>query len=74
MTRIELEREALRLSVEERLQLAETIWTSLEQEPAQPPLPAWQREILDERIAADDAEPDAGSPWEEVKRRILATL
>ena len=38
------------------------------------PLPAWQREILEERIAADDAEPDAGSPWEEVKRRILAML
>jgi len=47
---------------------------SLEQEPAQPPLPAWQRDLLDERIAADDAEPDAGSSWEEVKRRILATL
>lgn len=74
MTRIELEREALRLPVEERMQLAETIWTSLEQEPAQPPLPVWQRDILDERIAADDAEPDAGSPWEEVKQRILATL
>jgi putative addiction module component (TIGR02574 family) len=74
MTRIELEREALRLPIEERLQLAEAIWTSLEQESTQAPLPAWQQEILDERIAEDDAEPDAGSPWEEVKQRILATL
>lgn len=74
MTKIELEREVLQLPVEERLQLAETIWTSLEEESTQPPLPSWQQELLDERIAEDDARPDAGSPWEEVKRRILATL
>jgi putative addiction module component (TIGR02574 family) len=64
----------MRLPIEERLELAEAIWQHLEQEPAQPALPAWQRELLDERIAEDDADPDAGSPWEEVKRRILATL
>jgi len=73
MTRIELEREALSLPIEERLRVAEAIWESVEQE-AQPPLPAWQRDVLDERIAADDAEPEAGSSWEEVKQRILATL
>jgi putative addiction module component (TIGR02574 family) len=74
MTRTELEREVLSLPLEERLELAETIWASLEQEAAQPGLPAWQRDLLDERIADDDAEPDAGSPWEEVKRRTLASL
>jgi hypothetical protein len=40
----------------------------------QPELPAWQRKILDERLAADDAEPEAGAPWQEVKQRILAKL
>lgn len=64
----------MRLPLEERLELAEAIWQRLEQEPAQPTLPAWQQELLDERISADDAAPDAGSPWEEVKRRILSTL
>ncbi len=62
------------LPIEERLELAEAIWQRLEQEPAQPALPTWQQELLDERIAEDDADPDAGSPWEEVKRRILSTL
>jgi putative addiction module component (TIGR02574 family) len=38
------------------------------------PLPDWQRRLLDERIAKDDADPEAGSPWEEVKRRILDAL
>ncbi|HVR98912.1 MAG TPA: addiction module protein [Thermoanaerobaculia bacterium] len=45
----------------------------LEEEPALP-LPDWQQEILDERIAEDDADPDGGSPWDEVKQRILASL
>jgi putative addiction module component (TIGR02574 family) len=74
MTKAELKSEALQLPVEDRLELAEALWESLEQEPGQIELPAWQREILDERLAADDAAPDAGSPWEEVKRRILAKL
>ena len=74
MTKVELQREILRLPVEERLELAETIWESLEQITEQLSLPAWQRQMLDERIEADDADPDAGSSWDEVKQRILASL
>ena len=73
MTKAELRSQALRLPVDERLDLAEALWESLEEESAQPALPDWQRQILDERLAADDAAPDAGSPWQEVKRRILAS-
>lgn len=73
MTRIELEKEILRLPVEEQLALAEVIWERMEKQ-AQPLIPDWQKDILDERIRADDADPDAGAPWEEVKRRILADL
>jgi putative addiction module component (TIGR02574 family) len=74
MTRVELEREILLLPVDERLELAETIWASVEDQSPQAPLPAWQRELLAERIAEDDAAPEAGSSWDEVKRRILSTL
>lgn len=74
MTKTDLEREVLRLPVEERLELAEAIWESVEESPSQPALPEWQRQLLDERITADDESPDAGSPWDEVKRRILASL
>jgi putative addiction module component (TIGR02574 family) len=73
-TKAELQSEALQLPVEDRLDLAEALWESLEQEAVQPELPTWQREILDERLAADDAEPEAGAPWQEVKQRILAKL
>jgi putative addiction module component (TIGR02574 family) len=74
MTKSQLRREALDLSVEERLELAEALWESVEVTAHQPPLPDWQRQILDERIAADDADPEAGSPWQEVKQRILSSL
>ncbi len=74
MTKTELRSEALQLPVEDRLELAEALWESLELEPLQLELPAWQREILDERLAADEAAPESGSPWEEVKQRILAKL
>jgi putative addiction module component (TIGR02574 family) len=74
MTKAQLKREALQLPVEDRLEIAEAIWESVETAVDQPPLPDWQREILDERIAEDDANPEAGSPWEEVKQRILSNL
>jgi putative addiction module component (TIGR02574 family) len=74
MTRAELQSQILQLPVEDRLELAEALWESLKREPVQPELPAWQREALDERLAADDAAPEAGSPWEEVKQRILSSL
>jgi putative addiction module component (TIGR02574 family) len=38
------------------------------------PLPDWLQQLLDERIAEDDADPEAGSSWEEVKVRILSDL
>lgn len=74
MTRTELQKEALQLPVEERLQLAEALWESVEGGPVQAEIPEWQKAILAERIAEDDADPESGSPWEEVKQRILASL
>ena len=38
------------------------------------PILPWQEELLEERIRAADANPEAGSTWEEVEARILAAL
>jgi hypothetical protein len=35
------------------------------------PVPDWHREILDERLADLEANPDAGRPWEEVNADLL---
>lgn len=74
MTKKELKSEALQLPVEDRLELAEALWESLEQGLLRPELPACQRDLLDQRLAAFEAAPEAGSPWEEVKQRILDKL
>lgn len=74
MTKAELHEKALELPVEDRMALAEALWASVERAAEQPSLPAWQREILDQRLAAEKEDPEAGSPWPEVKKRILASL
>lgn len=73
-SRAEVERAALELSPAERLEVAAALFDSVERVADQPGLPEWQRHVLDERIAEDDAGSDPGEPWEDVKRRILADL
>jgi putative addiction module component (TIGR02574 family) len=65
----ELRQTVLRLPAEERQELAEALWESLDTEPATT-LPDWQRQILDARLAELEANPEAGSSWEEVEARI----
>lgn len=72
-SRNQLRQSVLELPAEERWELAESIWESLEHEQTLP-LPDWQRTVLEQRIAEDDASPEGGSPWPEVKKRILASL
>jgi putative addiction module component (TIGR02574 family) len=58
-----------RMSAEDRLRLIEEIWDSLS--PAdQGEIPESHREELDRRLAAANAEPSAGAPWEEVRARL----
>ena len=68
MTKVEIQRQALELSPEERQDLVEVLWRSLEREAT--PLPEWQRRLLDERLAALEERPEEGASWEEVEKRI----
>ncbi len=57
------------LSVNERLQLAEDLWDSIDDE--QIPIPDWHREELDLRLAAYQADPESGIQWEELRERLF---
>lgn len=70
MSKAEVERAALSLAPMERLEIATVLLESVELEAIQPRLPQWQRTLLDERIAEDDAGRDPGRPWAEVRREI----
>ena len=60
------------LSVSERLQLAEDLWDSIDDE--QLPIPDWHRQELDRRLAEYRANPDSGTPWEEVRDRLFKLI
>ncbi len=58
------------LSVADRMSLIEQIWDSIAAEQESLPLTQAQKDELDRRLAAYEADPTAGSTWEEVKARL----
>jgi putative addiction module component (TIGR02574 family) len=58
------------LSVAQRILLVEEIWDSIVVDDADFPLTEAQTQDLQRRIAAYEADPKAGSSWEEVKTRL----
>jgi putative addiction module component (TIGR02574 family) len=60
----------LGLSVSERIQLVEDIWDSIAEIPEAISLTDEQKLELDRRLDAYHKNPEKGSPWDEVRRRI----
>ncbi len=58
-----------RLSPQQRLGLIQLIWDSLPEDAGITP-PAEHLRVLERRIAAADADPDAVEPWDEVRARL----
>jgi putative addiction module component (TIGR02574 family) len=58
------------LSISERISLAEEIWDSILDESADIPLTEAQKEDLERRLADYRTNPQDGSSWEVVKRRL----
>ncbi len=67
----ELQQQVLNLPEADRLALAEAVWASLDN-PDAFELPAWQREILQQRLATVDKE--EGEPWEAVRAELWPEL
>ena len=63
--------EILELPVAERIRLVELIWDSIAAVPEAVSISDELKAELDRRLAEFEADPDAGSPWEEVRKRIL---
>jgi len=61
---------AFELEVSERLQLVEDLWDSIAANPEAVPVYDWQKEELKRRKQNFLKDPESGSSWEEVKRRI----
>ncbi len=65
--------DVLELPVAERLDLVAGIWDSIAQVPEALELTEAQRAELDRRLEAYRRDPKAGSPWSDVKARILSS-
>jgi putative addiction module component (TIGR02574 family) len=63
--------QALELSVPERIQLVEEIWDTIASVPESIALTASQREELDRRLEDYRHNQATGSPWDDVRERIL---
>jgi putative addiction module component (TIGR02574 family) len=63
--------EILELPVDERIRLVELIWESIAAVPEAVPASDELKVELDRRLAEFETDPEAGSPWEEVRERIV---
>ncbi|WP_347273625.1 addiction module protein [Candidatus Kuenenia sp.] len=64
--------DTLALSIPERIQLVEDIWDTIAKEPEEIELTAEEKRIIDARLEAYHRNPDLGSPWEDVYKRIVS--
>jgi len=62
--------ELLRLSVADRIRVAQDLWDSVAGKAADAPLSEAERELLDQRLAAYHAHPDQGDDWDTVRARV----
>jgi putative addiction module component (TIGR02574 family) len=62
--------ELLELSADERLQLLEDVWETLDHPRDTEPVPEWHKRILDERLRELEENPEEGISLEEVMARV----
>jgi putative addiction module component (TIGR02574 family) len=60
------------LSIEDRLRLVQDIWISIAEEGPQELTPPWHREILDQRLASLERDPESTRPWSDVRKDLDA--
>ncbi len=64
--------DVLELSIPERIQFVEDIWDSIATMPETIHITEKQKEELSRRLEAYHRNPNLGSPWNEVKERIIS--
>lgn len=62
------------LSSQEKLDYVQSLWDRIFAKPEDVPVPDWHLQLLDERLAEYEADPEAGSSWEEVREDISRKL
>lgn len=64
--------DTLELSIPERIQLVEDIWDTITAKANSLELTEEEKKIIDDRLERYHKNPELGSPWEDVYRRIVS--
>lgn len=59
-----------KISIAERIQLAEDLWESILADPESLSVTDEQKQVLDNRLEKHYQEPDTGSTWQSIKSRF----
>jgi len=59
------------LNINEQIEYVQALWDRIAAKEDRVPVPDWHREILHERLADLQANPNAGRPWEEVRAELV---
>lgn len=59
------------LNIDEQIEYVQALWDRIAAKEDRVPVPDWHREILDERLADLESNPNAGRSWEEVRSNLL---
>jgi putative addiction module component (TIGR02574 family) len=73
MGKPEIEAALLALPLDERIEVAEHLWESIERESEGGDLPQWQVQLLEERLAYADRNPDDWLTREQVEAALNAS-
>jgi putative addiction module component (TIGR02574 family) len=63
--------DVLALSIPERIQLVEDIWDTIVSEPEIIELTENEKKTIDERLEAYHKNPESGSPWGDVYKKLV---
>ena len=59
------------LTIEEQIDYVQSLWNVIAARPEKVAVPGWHGEILDERLAEYQQDPDEGVPWAQFRSRLL---
>jgi putative addiction module component (TIGR02574 family) len=62
------------LSTEEKIEYVQALWDHISSDAEKVPLSEWQKQLLDERLADFEKNPDLGVPWSQVRANALRKL
>jgi putative addiction module component (TIGR02574 family) len=62
------------LPVEDQIDYVQSLWDRIAAKLDQVPVPEWHRQVLAQRLAAPQTNPEPARPWEEVRDEIRSKL